>query len=325
VSYETREWRIQCKRERSIGPSAIEGIADDLVGDVLPFGVIVAAACDFSKRTRDAFRARMAKARIEQFFLWGKAELEDALFRPENDHLLWAYFGISLRVRRASTAAIIRSRIATKRGLVRAIGDVGNLPRAQHVLLRDPEARDYPWPTDQTRFQEAPHWRYYRCEGLLAPDLLGFVTKDQYAWWDVESETYDIIPEVDISWPRHPELAGVTPPGHEHQDHAHRFWTIRTPESNQAHLIEISLLHYDQILAIDELGDAYHEGPHLFIDFEGRETPFRKSVLFVRKYGVGGPVEVRVEKLKKQAFFPTPLPDISEDEWRAHWDARLSK
>lgn len=116
-NWEYREWRIQCKREQEIGPSKLEDITDKLLKshDRSCHGIIVSAPCDFSKQSRDVFRTILAKAGIEEFFLWGKAELEDLLFLPSNDHLLWAYFGISLRIRRKSLQSKVRSRLATKR------------------------------------------------------------------------------------------------------------------------------------------------------------------------------------------------------------------
>ena len=31
-----------------------------------------------------------------EFYLWGAGELEDMLYQPKNDHILFAFFGISL-------------------------------------------------------------------------------------------------------------------------------------------------------------------------------------------------------------------------------------
>lgn len=53
-------------------------------------GIIFVAAGDFSKRTRAGLRAKSRDFGIAECHMWGKAELEDTLFQPKNDHLLFA-------------------------------------------------------------------------------------------------------------------------------------------------------------------------------------------------------------------------------------------
>lgn len=93
-----RLWLIQCKRERAIGPKALVKYLDDTVlgPDEKLHGLVFTAACDFSKKARDDFAKKCRELGLEEWHLWGKAELEDRLIRPENDHLLFAYFGVSL-------------------------------------------------------------------------------------------------------------------------------------------------------------------------------------------------------------------------------------
>lgn len=319
---EMREWRVQCKRERRIGPTKLNGIVDDLLkpeGDT-PYGVLVVASCDFSKKSRDIFRVRLLEAGVEEFFLWGKAELEDRLFMPQHDHLLWAYFGISIRIRRRSMKSQVSNRLTTKKRLVKALGEVDRYPEVQTVLIRDPEAEDYPWPGDADEFRRAPRWRYYDFEGHVAPDLLGFVTKAQYAWLDEGLGSFDVIEGVDSSWPRHPRLEGIDWGEPEEEENARRYWTIYVPEENQAMLREISVVHYDQILAVDAIGDIVHEPPHLVVDYEGRRAPFRRSKVFVTRSGFHGRVQVPVEELVRQRFFPLNLPRITSEEWRAYFE-----
>lgn len=317
--YVEREWRIQCKREKRIGPKRLQAVCDEVVGGdgQPPHGVIVAAACDFSKASRDAFRERMLSRGVEEFFLWGKGELEDLLFRPRNDHLLWAYFGVSLRVRRRSTKSRLASRLATKRALTRVLGGLRTYPDAHHVLLRDPDADEYPWPTNVEEFLRAPRWRYYEFEGHVAPDYLGFVTFDALAWLDQQSGEWDYIEGTDSSWVRHPELVGVTHPDQDSDQAARYYWMADVPESQQARLIELSIVHYDQVLAVDEEGDAYHEGPHLFVDFEARETPFRRSRLFLRQGSGFGRTETGVDELERRKFFPKKLPERTWEDVEA--------
>ncbi len=87
-----RVWVILCKREKELGPKAVEEIVRDAVpggGDV-PHGLILAAACDFSKKSQDTFHAEAKKKGVAECHICGKAALEDMLFLPKYDHLLFA-------------------------------------------------------------------------------------------------------------------------------------------------------------------------------------------------------------------------------------------
>ncbi len=52
-----------------------------------------------------------------EFQLWGKAELEDMLCQPKNDHILFTFFGISLVTRRRSRSTEIRKIVTNKNKL----------------------------------------------------------------------------------------------------------------------------------------------------------------------------------------------------------------
>lgn len=118
-----RLWLIQCKRERAIGPRALVKYLDDTVlgPEEKLYGLVFTAACDFSKKARDDFANKCREMELEEWHLWGKAELEDRLFRPENDHLLFAYFGFSLTIRRRSQRADLRARLVMKRRAYRML------------------------------------------------------------------------------------------------------------------------------------------------------------------------------------------------------------
>jgi hypothetical protein len=105
-AWEYRTWFIQCKREKAFGPAkARAAVAAALAGaSEPPFGFILAAPCDLSKHTRDTLAAELRAAGVSQVLAWGRGDLEDKLFLPENDHLLFAYFGTSLQVRRRDQA-----------------------------------------------------------------------------------------------------------------------------------------------------------------------------------------------------------------------------
>ncbi len=107
--HEGRLWQIQCKREKSITPKRIAAYLEEMIpsGATVPHGVMLAAPCDFSKKARDVFTDELRRRGVREFYLWGKADIEDLLYRPNNDHLLYAYFGISLQGERPSFVFVI--------------------------------------------------------------------------------------------------------------------------------------------------------------------------------------------------------------------------
>src|SRR5207249_1731695 len=105
-------WMIQCKREKDLGPKRIEAIIGDAVNaDNPPYGYILAAPAHFSKAAHDKFREELRKRGLMEFYLWGAGELEDMLYQPKNDHVLFAFFGISLMSRRRSRTTEIRAAV----------------------------------------------------------------------------------------------------------------------------------------------------------------------------------------------------------------------
>ena len=114
-----RLWLVQCKRERQIGPAKLVTYLDDIklqTGENL-HGLIFAAACGFSKKTHDVFNEKCRALGIQEFYLRGKGAIEDLLYQPRNDHLLFAYFGFLLTIQRRTLQATLRRDIATKKRL----------------------------------------------------------------------------------------------------------------------------------------------------------------------------------------------------------------
>jgi hypothetical protein len=126
---------IQCQREKSISPAKIRTILEEFFkGDTRRYGYILAAACDFSKKARDTAASIFREHGAQEFLLWGKGELEDLLIQPKNDNLLFAYFGISLQVRRRSMRTEVRSKLTLKRKLVKEFGGLQGT-HFKHVLI----------------------------------------------------------------------------------------------------------------------------------------------------------------------------------------------
>lgn len=297
---EPRSWFIQCKRMARIGPSKVRMIISESLpgGADPPYGFLLAAACDFSKAARDAFHEELLKRGVRESHLWGKAELEDMLLLPKYDHLLFAYFNISIQIRRRSLHAELRSRIALKRQLVHVLGDVDAIPAAKSVLLRDPREERYPRADRIPDFKEHPRWWYFEFRGHLWPDHLAFVRHRYFAYLDDEGQGWDAYFDHDNQ--NNARVAFLTETEERGQSKIYEAWSS-LPQRNQAWLEVLRLVPYERILGIDPFGDNFNDGPHLFVEFDVQDGPFAPDKLrvVVRRWNDPPALELEADLRKR--------------------------
>jgi hypothetical protein len=278
---EERIWLIQCKREKAIAQKKMRGYLDAIPESEVRnlYGIIFAAACDFSKTTRDLFRSRTRELGFAEAHLWGKAELEDMLFQPKNDHLLFAYCGISLQIRKRSLRTDVRARVATKRKATKVLEKFNG-----GVLVRDASDERYPFldPNEELERIERGRWRVYelrecRHDGvhLVFRRHLAFLDDDG-ASWDFD-ETYDHTPRlVNDPWQSEEEEEDEENEEkiHRRDGEASKIWDA-LPEDNKAWYEQYVVLPYENILAIDEDGDNVFKGQHIYTTpFHPEHGPF---------------------------------------------------
>jgi Restriction endonuclease len=284
-----RQWLIQCKRERTIGPSQLVKYLAHVPSDGSLTGLVFVAACDFSKKARDVFREKVRELGIDEAYLWGKGELEDQLFQPKNDHLLFAYFGISLQKRRRSMRAAARSTVTTKRKVKRL------LHSGMHYLVRDVTDTRYPW-RDEAKNNSGfryGRWRVMKYEGLRY-DGLRFEVRRHYAYLSDNGENWDWLEDFNLA-----NAFGFNDPWSEDEEtlrskRAQVFeeWSA-LPEKNRAQAVIEGLLPFESILDIDDVGDDWFDRPHLLVDqCDSDRGPFDEGFRFwiERSMAAHGPV-----------------------------------
>lgn len=273
-----RLWLIQCKRERIITPAKLKGYLAEisLAADEKLHGIIFAAACDFSKASRDAFYAWCRDQGISEALIWGRGELEDQLYQPKNDNLLFAYFGISLTIRRRSQATQIRAEIAMKRKLMRTIGK-----SSAAILFRDPADTDYP-NTPEGKLPEK--WRVYSPETMTHRGL------EVCAYWfhaylDPETGAWDA---ADVVEARHLNSQwNVADPEKEKLDAAARAAWQALPDENKAWVKVTGIIPFANIVAIDDMGDEIVGGTHIYVPFAPNSGPFDYRIVRLETAGIG--------------------------------------
>ena len=290
-----RLWLIQCKRERAIGKAKLLKYLDGLGSSAGQIDALLfVGACDFSKDARDAFRDKAREMGLSEAHLWGKGELEDQLFQPKNDHLLFAYFGISLQSRKRSVKTAIRARLITRKKAKKFL-----IPFAD-VLIRDAEDDRYPYLDNDTgqRRWERGRWRLFKVDACNH-DGVHLVVHRHFACLDAEGR-WDFVEYVDDGpvsfndpwsgrdpWAVDDEQASL-------RQVAFSVWNA-LPDTEQAWVERCVVLPYENIVAIDEDGDEFCQNPHVYVsvspitgNFHSRSVGELKTIeQFAPRYGSG--------------------------------------
>jgi len=254
-------WMIQCKREKDIGPKKLLTILDDVDTSDPPYGYILAAAANFSKQSYDAFRAKLIEKGVMEFYLWGKAELEDMLHLPKNDRILFTFFGISLVTRRRSRSTEIRFGVNNKNKLFRVLGEqIGHSP----ILLRDANDEHYPYESNYKDFDKSPHWKEFEATKYHAHGLVAEVAK-RFAYIDRDKKEYDYTEHASLIF-RQSDSDQERREQQDARNLVEDYWD-HLPNRHKAHFCEDGLVRFDEMLVIDDKGIEPHKFPHIFVEF----------------------------------------------------------
>jgi len=302
---EGNQWMIQCKREKEIGPTKVAEIIDDGVDKKNPpYGYILVAPVNFSKKSYDSFRAKLRTLGVMEFYLWGKAELEDMLHMPKNDRLLFTYFGISLVTRTRSRAAEIHFTVTNKNKVYRVVSEHITGTFRTQVLVRDIKDTKYPYKGEYSDFDKNPRWKEYSAFAYH-PLGLWVHSREYYAYVDPVKKVWDYTSAVDLVYRKRDEddREKVL----ELRRRVEDFWD-HLPRRNKAKLIVDGLIKFDDMIAIDAKGDSLFEGPQLFVDLKPKLGPFCGFQDYIRTEE-GQHFDLSESKYKKIKKFPKEFPD----------------
>lgn len=285
VFTQDRKWLIQCKREKAIGPAKLVGYVDDIpegeVKDI--YGVIIAAACDLSKTARDNFREACRKRGIQECYLWSRGELEDMLFQPKNDDILFAYFGISLTIRKRTISARIRSRLTTKRKVVRAIGQGFNIQKP--TLFLHPDDKYYPYSNEAISETNHIPWSVMTVHELHPRGILVEVRK-YFAFLDEDRTSWDVADAFDEGLNVHDDPWCTDD---EKREYFRKRAEIQEfmqdwPPHHRATMRVFRLLRFDDIIEVDKDGDPAFEGPIIYTEMKDGRPPFSETFVEFRSH-----------------------------------------
>jgi len=265
---EGRVWMFQCKREREIGPVRVASIISEGVNPKAPpYGYILAAPANFSKASYDKFRDELRTRGVMEFYLWGRAALEDMLHLPKNDYILFTFFGISLVSRRKSRSTEIRAVVNAKNKLFKLLG---SHPHHQPVLLRDTKDVHYPYKAKYKDFEKRPRWK--ECPAVEMHPLGLIVQVGKYfAFRDAIKKEWDYSDAINLVNRQVDNEEREM--DHNLRQNVESFWEF-FQKSHQAMLIVNGLVRFDSIVVIDGEGDSLHKFSHIYVDFQGNRGPF---------------------------------------------------
>lgn len=286
-------WMIQCKRERSITAAKIKKILEDVDELNPPYWYILIAPVDFTKKSYDAFTDGLRKKWVKEFYLWWKADLEHMLYLPKNDHILFAFFGISLVAKKRSKATTSRAVVMNKNKLIRMAW--GWFDYYTRILLRDINASLYPYDFQYKDFDINPRRKVYDAFNIHPKGLL-FRVHNFFAYINEDDKTRDYMPKLNLL--------------QDHQDYEKReeyfktkdeleeFWSF-LPKKNRAYYAIDWLVNYNDMILIDDKGDSSFDMPHIYLDLIPKIWYFS----WTRKYLKIGNKEVDITNYQQINYF----------------------
>lgn len=302
-------WKIQCKREQKLGPTRIEEIISDGVSkDNPPYGYILVAPANFSKKAYDIFRQELRKKGVMEFFLWGKPELEDMLHMPKYDRILFTFFGFSLVTAKRSLTTTIRSFINTKNRIAKIFGED---PRFQKVLLRDINDTQYPKIDGYKDFKQNPAWKIFNVQGYNVAGI--WVEISSYmAYFDILTNEWDYstafdLNEFDVDDNETERVKKIA----KHQMVSN--FCDGFPESKKNTLSIWGLVSYKDIVIIDEKGDVLHKYPHLYLEKRANKSFFERVIQIIG--GEHDKHNVDLKKYHKIKIFPNEFLEPRKGYW----------
>lgn len=289
-------WMFQCKREKQIGPARVASIISDGVDPKNPpYGYVLAAPANFSKASYDKFREELRKRGVMEFYLWGRAALEDMLHLPKNDHILFTFFGISLVSKRRSRATEIRAVVNTKNKLLKLLGES---PHHKAVLLRDTKDVHYPYKAECKDFKNRPRWKEYPVVKMHPLGLVVQIAK-YFAFYDPIKKEWDFSDAINLV---HRQVDNEErQKNHDLRQNVEGFWEF-FQKSNQKMFVINGFVRFDSIALVDSEGDSLYKFPHIYVDFHGDRGPFAGfyEYLEISEYH-----HESVEGLKRVKKFPS--------------------
>jgi len=236
--------------------------------------------------------------------------------------LLFAFFGISLTVRKRSLKTELRSVLATKRKIVKLAGIGGHVYKT--CLFRDPTDDRYPFAPEGVPLIAPGKGFLYNWfvrdivrvlhDGIVVRlrDALAYLADDGIHWDYISLLGDSAAQSSENRWE-----CDDTDDLFNKKNYAARYFWANLPENNKASLEADGFIPYEAILAVDEDGDGVVRVPTIFVQFESEDGPFSSGRGTIR----AGERRAENNPKNRVSFFPTDFPappersvEVAEDK-----------
>ncbi len=134
---------------------------------------------------------------------------------------------------------------------------------------------------------------------------------------NMEKDEWDILDDLDKSNSLPKDIFGLDrdwwDPDNLNRKY-HAYWNIKIPDENRAWAIELSFIHYDRIIVIDEYGDAYNREPHILVDYVNNSPFIDRKRYYIEHFQNHHILIKEPDEEKRVDYFPEEIPDL-HDEW----------
>jgi hypothetical protein len=93
-------------------------------------------------------------------------------------------------------------------------------------------------------------------------------------------------------------------------DRLWRYFHNEVPKGERAWLEIVGLIPLDDILLVDDLGDAFNDPPHLLVTRDHRHGFFTDVRSYLVLDGDGSDEHIDPATLKRAKLYPDPIPDV---------------
>ena len=171
--------------------------------------------------------------------------------------------------------------------------------------MRDINDTNYPWQDEYEDFKKRPRWEEVVAYGYHPQGLLVHSRK-YYAYFDKETNKFDFTKDVDLlnRLPKYEEQPDRD--SFERQNRVEDYWK-HLPRKHQAFCEVNGIVAWEDMLLIDDKGDAAYECPHIYVDWQNGSTLVPWCWFSIQL----GQQRFRVEdQFKRKAIFPRKFPRV---------------
>jgi hypothetical protein len=185
------------------------------------------------------------------------------------------------------------------------------------VLLRDPTVSGYPFRDRVEDFDDDnPAWLWTAFRHHSNPDTLALIFRRHHAWISADRKKFDFMESCSHVVPHRTGFEKASQRDSAQCDRLWWFFHDTIPEGERGWLETVGWISLDDILLVDDLGDAFNQPPHILAVRDHRHGFFKHTRTYLQADRDQGGVHLDPDDLKRTRLFPDPIPDVErKNRW----------